>query len=219
MPGELLLINPRKRRKARATAPKRAAKRATSRRKKTMQHMTAYHQNPAPRRRRRLSAIKSSVKKVRRYSRNPISKFSISSITGMAKNAAVGAAGALAVDALFGYAKTMLPASMQSPISDSGGVNPMYYLAKGGLAVAVGVLGSKITKEAGNLAAGSLTISTYEIFRSFIPVSIPLGYVNPAQLANRRMRPPQMNKFVSGGPSMSGYTAPVNKPYMGEFVS
>jgi hypothetical protein len=222
MPGELLLINPRKRKtKTKRAAPRRArAKSRTSARRKAPVIVMA---NPSPRRRRsRLGALRTKAKRVgRRYKRNPISKLSFSNISSMAKHAALGASGALAVDLAFGYVKPYLPASMQSPIDAAGGMNPMYFLAKGGVAVVAGVLGQKVTKHAGDMAAGSLTVSAYEMLRTFVPASMQLGaYMNPAAMAGRRNAPPQlrqgMQRFVSGQtPGMGRYDAPVNTLYQG----
>jgi hypothetical protein len=216
MSGELLLINPRKRKtKTKRTAPKRRRRVAAKRRAPVV-----VMSNPAPRRRRsRLSAVRTKVKRAsRKYRRNPAPRLSINAITGMAKNAAIGAAGALAVDVAFGYAKGMLPASMQSPLGADGSVNPLYFAAKGGLAVLVGVLGSKVTKHAADMAAGSLTVSAYEVMRSFVPVSVNLGgYSSPARIAGPRRAVPRLNQYVSGA-SAGGYKPPVSAG-MGEYVS
>jgi hypothetical protein len=221
MPGELLLINPRKRKAAKKAAPRRA-KRRTVKRAAPVVVMA----NPKRRsaRKSRMSHLKTSVKRAgRKYKRNPIAKLSMAGIGGMAKNAALGAAGAIAVDVGFGYVKNMLPVSMQTPTDGAGAMNPLYFVAKGAVAVAAGMLGSKVTKHASTMAAGSLTISAYEILRSFIPTTVTLGYMNPAQMASRRMAPKpaqDMARYVSGpGSKMNGYSAPVNSLYMGEFVS
>ncbi|HJW55871.1 MAG TPA: hypothetical protein VJ577_11405 [Burkholderiaceae bacterium] len=219
MSGELLLINPRKRKTARKSATRKTkTKRHAKRRSSSVVVMA----NPAPRRRRsRLSALRTKVKRAsRKYRRNPAPKLSINSITAMAKDAAIGAAGALAVDVAFGYAKTALPASMQEPTATDGSINPMYFAAKGGLAVLVGVLGAKLTKHAGHMAAGSLTVSAYEVMRTFVPLTVALGgYRGPRVAAPRRQasRVNGMGQYVSG--ARSGYTPPSARPYLGEFVS
>lgn len=220
MPGELLLINPRKRKtKAKRAAPRRAKKRTTRRAAPVI-----VMANPKRRSRRgRIASLRTSVKRAsRKYRRNPIGgkvRFSMNSIIAMTKGAAIGAAGALAVDLAFSYAKGYLPASMQSPTDATGAINPMYFAAKGAVAVGVGVLGGKVTKHATAMAAGSLTVSLYEVMRSMVPASVQLGYINPAMLANRRMAPKGVGRFVSGAPRMAGYNPPVGTPYMGQFVS
>lgn len=217
MSGQLLLINPTKRKAKRATAKRRVKRKAASTRRSAPVVVMA---NPSPRRRgRRLSALRTKVKRAsRKYRRNPSPRLSLNSITGMAKDAAIGAAGALAVDVAFGYGKTVLPASMQSPINADGSINPMYYAAKGALAVLVGVLGTKVTKQASHMAAGSLTVSAYELMRSFVPISVNLGnYTSAAPLAgNRRAVPPPRLRNMSQ--YVSGYTPPVNTE-MGMYVS
>jgi hypothetical protein len=223
MSGQLLLINPRKRRsKAKRAAPKRAKRRTHHRRHAAPVVMA----NPAPRRRRsRLHAVKSRIKHARRkYKRNPSARFSSNLIMGMAKTAAIGAAGAVVVDVAFGYAQSMLPTNMQTPVDATGSLNPLYFLAKGGLAVALGVLGHKATKHAGQMAEGSLTVSAYQILRSMVPASVNLGYVSPARPVGRmpaRQAAPQLGKYVSGmdqyvSGGMAGYKPPVNgAKYMG----
>ena len=216
MSGQLLLVNPRKRRAKRTTARRTARKTTTKRRTRRAPVVMA---NPAPRRRRsRLSALRTRAKRaVRKYRRNPAPRLSLNAITNMAKDAALGAAGALVVDVAFGYAKGYLPASMQSPVNADGSINPMYFAAKGGLAVLAGVLGSKVTKHAGHMAAGSLTVSAYEVMRSFVPMSVNLGgvgYVSPARIAGqRRTARPAMSQYVSG------YKPPVSSEGLTQYVS
>jgi len=218
MSGQLLLINPKKR-KAKRTATKRRVKRkATSHRRSAPGVVMA---NPSPRRKRRLSALRTKVKRAsRKYRRNPAPRLSLNSITGMAKDAAIGAAGALAVDVAFGYAKGILPASMQAPINADGSLNPLYYAAKGGLAVLVGVLGAKVTKQAGHMAAGSLTVSAYELMRSLVPMSVNLGnYTNAAPLAGSRRTTQRIAPGMrSMGQYVSGYKPPVGAE-MSQYVS
>ncbi len=213
MSGELLLVNPRKRRAKRTTARRTARKTTAKRRTRRAPVVMA---NPAPRRRRRLSALKTRAKRaIRKYRRNPAPRLSFNAITNMAKDAALGAAGALAVDVAFGYAKGYLPANMQSPVNADGSINPLYFAAKGGLAVLAGVLGSKVTKHAGHMAAGSLTVSAYEVMRSFVPMSVNLGgmgYQSPARIAGRRAPRPAVGAYVSG------YKPPVGNA-MGAYVS
>lgn len=224
MSGELLLINPRKRKAKRTTTRRKARKHTTRSRRRSAPVVVMA--NPSPRRRRsRLSALRSKVRHVRRkYRRNPLPRFSLGAITTMAKGAAVGAAGAVAVDVLYGYAKSMLPASMQSP-TDGAGINPMYFLGKGALAVAVGVLGRKLTSHAAAMAEGSLTVQAYQLMSAMMPASIAMGYASPARVMRGAPRVGQfVSEFVSGRPApavtgMPGlggrYDAPVNQVYMG----
>ncbi len=211
--SELLLVNPRKRRAAakRKTA-KRRVRRAAPRRSPVV-----VMANPSPRRRRsRLSTLRTKVRSVRRkYKRNPFPSLSTSGIAAMAKGAALGAVGAIAVDVVFGQVQSYLPASMQSPVDATGALNPLYFVAKGAAAVVLGKLGAKVTKHATTMAEGSLTVSAYEALRSFVPSSLTLGYVAPAMQVGRRPAAarPAMGQYLSG------YKAPVNNKYMGEYVS
>lgn len=202
--SEMLLINPAYRKKAKRASPARKrAKRTKARRaKNTVPH---YCPNPTHARRRRVSAVKKHRARRRSsYKRNPIAGLSMGSITSLAKGALIGAAGAVAVDVAFGYAKSVLPASMQSPVDVSGNMNPMYFLAKGGVAVLLGVLGKKITRQAGKMAEGSLTVTMYDALKGFVPASIALGYVSPGA--------------VLQGHRQSSLPRPVNRPQVAQYV-
>lgn len=221
MSGQMLLINPRKRRAAtrRAAPRKRKTHTAASRRRRAAPVVVMA--NPSPRRRRsRLSALRTRARHIgRKYRRNPTHRLSFSSITSMAKSAAIGAAGALAVDVGFGYLKGMLPANMQTPVDASGAMNPLYFAAKAALAIGVGVLGKKVTKHAGEMAAGSLTVQTYEIMRSFVPTPISLGNVPSAGRPVGVPRVSPSGRVIGMSQYVSGYTAPSNEAYMGQYVS
>lgn len=216
--SELLLINPRRRRKAKRSSPKRRrnpvhAKSTHNRRRRV--HRMSNPVAPLRRRRHRVSAVRHHNPRRRKhgYRRNPIAGLSVNSIMGMTKDAAIGAVGALAVDVAYGYVKGWLPASMQSPNDATGSVNPMYFLAKGGVAVLLGVLGKKLTNKAGHMAQGSLTVTMYDLLKGFVPASVNLGYVSPGHMAGSnasRTGPSQvfqargMHEYVG----MSGYESP-----------
>lgn len=201
MAGQLLLINPRKRRagtKRRSAAQKAAtarlvafnrakrgghAKRRTSAKRRTVRH---YATNPAIRKARRRS-----------YKRNPSARrrssgaaggvsmgFTSAKLMGAVKSAGIAAGGALAVDYAYGFIKSYLPESMQSPVDSAGAMNPLYYLAKGLAAVAIGVFGGKVVSPriAAKMAEGSLVVTAYTALRNVLPATISagLGYYQPA---------------------------------------
>ena len=128
--AEMLLINPRRRRKAHA-APKRRA--SVKRRRNPVSVVSA---SPA-RRRRRVAPRTRAVAHVRRHNplramrkvrrrRNPISMGSISAkgIMSLFKDAAIGGAGAVGIDVLMGQINSYLPTSMHpTPGSTTPGVS------------------------------------------------------------------------------------------------
>lgn len=117
-----------------------------------------------PRKRRRRSVSK---KRVRRYRRNPMS------VTGMVakvQDAAIGGAGALAVD--FAMNKMPFMSNMMT--------NPaMTAAAKGVVSLGIGMLVSKGLKQrklGEQLAAGGMTVAMYEVGKSTFGGAIGLGY-------------------------------------------
>ena len=200
MAGQLLLINPRKRRagtKRRSAAQKAAtarlvamnrarrggavAKRKTRAKRSVSRSVTRYARNPAP-------AIHRKIMRHRRRNPHSLGTTSLGFTTGKllaaAKNAGIAAGGALAVDYAYGFVKSYLPASVQAPVDSSGAINPLYYLAKGLAAVGLGVLGSKVVgmRTATKMAEGSLVITAYSALRNMLPASMSgsLGYYQPA---------------------------------------
>lgn len=198
----MLLLNPRRRRKARKAKRSRRSRRPMTAKqlkffgprkaRRSRRRTITMHANPAPRRSRR-SRRRSLGAVTRRFRRNPISgttiRASMGSITRSIGNAAVGAAGAVAVDVAMGQAGRFLPASVMARYNAAGGINPMYYVAKGGLALAVGILGAKFLPGkmkgiAAKAAEGSLTVQGYEVLRAMVPASVMLGFYSPARITS-----------------------------------
>lgn len=209
--SHLLLINPRPRKGSAAAKAKMARLRSmkkSSPKKRRRATTVVVRANPAPRRARRarVHAVARHSPK-RRYKRNPIRGLSMGSISAMAKGAAIGAGGALVTDLAFGYGKSFLPVSMQTPVNlSTGAMNPMYFLAKAGVAIALGLLGKKVTKHAGTMAEGALTVNAYEVIKSMVPASVSLGnYSSPSA--------PRLSASRSTTrPSLKAYSAPSMVP-------
>lgn len=196
--AQLLLINPRRRRKARKSARRRsrgARKMSALQMKyfgKRRSRRSAIHANP---KRRRRSVARSAPRRRQRGfarvggARLPRIGFNVGALQSAAKSAALGATGALAVDVLMGQAGRVLPEGWMSRFNADGSVNWPYYLAKMGLAVGVGVLGAKFARGysgvAQQMALGSITVQGYELLRAHVPADfVTLGYYSPARVAS-----------------------------------
>ncbi len=145
--AQMLLVNPRKRRKASAA------------------------KKPAAKRRSIASRARSSVakvsKRIKHYRRNPISK---ASVISQFKEGAIGAAGALAVDVAM--AKLPIPAEYKT-----GQFAPLVKGFVGiGIGMAVAKFG-KNKKLGEQLAAGAVTVSLYNAGRQLLAPTLGLaGY-------------------------------------------
>lgn len=172
MPGELLLINPRRRRrKTRRTHARRNPRRR--RRMSALQrryfgkrrHVTHAARNPRRKRRYRVrSAARLARYRVRRARRNPMPRVSFNGLTKMLVGGTVGAAGAMGVDILLGYANqsNIIPTSLQSGVMNSvlrlGAAVGLGYLAE-----AVG--GKNIGEE---VAAGAIVVTLYDLLKPYV---------------------------------------------------
>lgn len=230
MSGTLMLVgNPAKRRKSRK-APSAAQKRA-----RAAFAAAARSTKAAPARRRRRSARasvstvvrrarRSVSPRVRRYARRANAGYRLGGIIPMVKNAGAGAAGAVAVDIGFGFIAQYLPVSMQSQTDSSGAPNYMYYLAKSGVAIGIGMVGKKVLgKYAPALVMGSLIVTFHQLLRGFVQnsgVNVPLGYYAPG-----RQLPPLPNaqnlsgrgnigKYLPNGSTMGKYVSAANREMM-----
>jgi len=215
--AEMLLINPRKRRRA---APKK--RRAATTRRRRRNPVTVIAAAPTRRRvvrRRRSNPIGSVRRVMRRRRRNPIGLGSGGSIMNMLKAAAVGGAGAIAVDLAMGQIAKFLPVSMAKVPGKVG----TYELAKIAVTIALGKFLSRPTRGLSQkMAAGSLTVQAHQLLSSVVPVgTMPLGYYSPAAIANASMRtgPNRVGRYTAPGqtPLLNGvsrYTAPGASPLL-----
>lgn len=159
--SEVLLINPRKRRKA-ATKRRTTAKRRTTTAKR---RTTRVRRNPAP----RLGSTRRRSSR-RRVRRNPIG------IDFMP--AAIGAGGALASDLALGYL----------PIPDSLKTGMARAAVRVGLGVALGMVIGKVAKNktmGRQITAGALTVVAYDTVKKTLQQqmpSLPLSDVGQFQI-------------------------------------
>ena len=106
--AEMLLINPRRRRKARRANPIAKRRRVTRRRNPLATVARRRRRNPMPAIRRR-NPIGLARRRVMRR-RNPIGGMGTGMLMAAIREAFVGGAGAVAVDLAFGQIKRFLPA-------------------------------------------------------------------------------------------------------------
>ena len=209
MAGELLLINPRKRRSRKARkSPRRSARR----------HNPVHRLRSRSRKRSPMRAAKRSFKRRRR---NPISLRGMrGGITGKATGALLGAGGALLNDLFVSY--------MPLPLILKTG--PLAILTKAAGAFAVGYLGSfALGKNRGaQLTEGALTVLAYQVVKPMVQTVLPalagsdiegLGYYSPGMILQDSLSPlPDLNQgtplaaYISGlgNESESSYDPTIN---------
>lgn len=185
--ASLMLINPRKRRAAskRRTRRNPVAKRAAPKRNPARRAVARARANPLKTYRRRARAR-----------RNPIG---LGGITATLTNAAIGGAGAVAVD----YALEFLPL----PVSMKTGWTGV--AVKGAIAVGVGMIGKKfLGRNAEKMAEGALTVLAYSSIKGLLAPTAAvagLGYGGPAQIAGNAA---QLNEYLNSDPyAMSGMSS------------
>lgn len=193
---ELLLIgNPARRRKTKrkTTGAKRRpsaaqlrarakfAAMSRSRAKARRASTSTTRSNPIVKRRRHVAkrAAPARVHHKRRTRRNParrsVGGVSSASIMSALKSAGLGAGGAIAVDALFGFAQSYLPASLATDKDASGATQYGYYVAKGALAFGAGMLAKKAigAAKAAHMVQGSLTVTLHDLAKNFLTTNVP----------------------------------------------
>lgn len=211
MSSSMLLINPRRRRKApakRKTTARRRVRRATT---------VTVRANPVRRRRRRSNPISTVRRRVMRRSSNPVAVrrrrrnpigLSSGSLMAILKSAAVGGAGAIAVDLAMGQVAKYLPASMARTPGKVG----LYDVAKIGVTVLLGKFLSKPTRGLSQkMAQGSLTVQAHQLLSQFVPTgTMPLGYYSPAAVSRLSQR--------IGPNGVGAYTRPGATPLLNQYV-
>jgi hypothetical protein len=212
--AEILLVNPRRRRKSKA---KRKSSRKSYRRARRAAPRVRRRKAvaAAPRRRRR---VVRAVKRYRRRKENPSFRGITGSVMGGVKAGFIGALGALGLDVLYGFAKPKLPAALTS--------GPADYLTKALAAVLVGMVGNKVMRGRGAaLTTGAMTVVIHDALKAQIAANfpgVPLGeYIASSPIVGYGANPatplgvptiPQptgyqttgMGAYLSG---MEGYTA------------
>lgn len=208
--AEMLLINPRRRRKARRANPVRKARRAAA----PIARARRRRRNPiavaaAPRRRR--NPIARARKRVMsRRRRNPISLGGGSSYMTIVRDALIGGAGAVAFDAAFGQINKYLPASMQTVPGSVGAGDAV----KAIITVALGKVLSKPTRGMSVKAAqASLIVQAHGIIKGFMPATVPMGYYSPARMVQGTNRVGPIRQGVNAY-NRTGAPSPLLSAYM-----
>lgn len=175
----LWTLNPRRRRRHKHRAKARRRHRSAAQRAATARMLAArFGANPRRRARR-------SSRRVARRSGHRVRRHFSSIAPGamsMLKNAGLMGAGAVVVDVGMGYVGKVLPAAA-SPVNADGTTNWMYFAAKAGLALGIGIYGRRVLPGgfAGKAAEGALAVMAYQIVRGLVPSGVALGaYLNPA---------------------------------------
>jgi len=194
--AELMLVNPRKRRKARSPAQRAATRKLVARNRKRKRNPARHTTvaRVAPVRRKRRAVARRPVRR-RRIRRNPSARGIINTTL---IPAAVAGAGALSLDVLWGFVP--VPATLKT--------GPFRHVIKGAGAIGMGYLAGMVVnkKTAGQLATGALTVVMYNAMREmaarFMP-NVPFGYVSSGM---------PVGEYVSGG--MGEYVAGDTNPYL-----
>lgn len=103
----------------------------------------------------------------------------------MLTDAAIGGAGAIAMDVIMGQVNGFLPPSFQTNPSTVG----LGDAVKAVLTAFVGQALRKPTKGlSAKMAQGALSVQAYEIMSSFMPTGMSVGYASPAKIVNGSAR-------------------------------
>ena len=206
---QLLLINPKKRRKTRASNPKRRRRtRRTAapiaRRRHRRRHNPIMSLAPRRHRRRRSNPIVGRRRHHRRR-RNPISSGSIMSVI---KPTFQGVAGALIVDLIMG--NVPIPVSLKT--------GPVRHLVKGALAVGLGMIAKNFAGRAmaQEMAQGAMIVTFHDAAKEMLATALPtlklgeyagIGYYSPGMIQRMGEYLPQesYNSIPSASNEMSEY--------------
>lgn len=217
--AELLLVNPRKRRRGKKTARKSSrrrnpvAKRNPAARRNRSPMISSAHGSRRMRRRNPIALARKGSRIRRR--RNPIGLGGGSfmrSLMNMARDAATGAAGAIAVDAAMGQINRFLPTTLQRTPGRIGVGDAV----KAALTVVLARMLSKPTRGLSmKMGQGALTVQAHGMLSSLMPAGLMLGYAVPGRVvdASARVGPMRnaqgMNAYVRAGapsPLLNAYT-------------
>jgi hypothetical protein len=157
--------------------PKRRHRRKHARRRNP-HHRRRHHARRNPHRRHRRHNPHMRVRHYRRH-RNP--SFSVGGIKSMVKpvlmEGFVGAAGAIGLDAVWGYVNPKLPASIS-------GSPYLQFAVKCLVAIGVGTLGGKLFRGKGrDLAVGGVTVAMHDMLKSTLQTSLPTVFGTGGSLA------------------------------------
>lgn len=197
--AEMLLINPRRRR--RKTTSKTRRRVSHSRRRNPIR---ARRRNPVAsrsvsmplsRRRRRNPIGRKRRSMFGRRRRNPISLGGLNTnkLLGMFKDAGIGGAGAVVMDVIMGQLNQYLPTTFQTNPTTLGAGDAV----KAALTALLGHLGNKATKGLSyKMAQGALAVQAYEVLKGLLPSTMTLGYMSPAAIVkgSNRVGPTQAGR-------------------------
>lgn len=221
--AEMLLINPRKRRKARRAGRTAAQRRATAklvamnRRRKTRGRrrnpVASVAANPV----RRVTAMRrANPMRARRRRANPVRGLGLGMIVRQIQDAAIQGAGAVAMDLLYGQVNRFLPDTLKRVPGRIG----LGDATKAVLTVALGHFLSPLTRGMSRRAAtGALTVQMHGLIAGLLPTGMTLGYAGAGMVTsgNSRvgpnrglMQPGSMGRYVAPGqtPLLNAYTTP-----------
>ena len=211
--AELLLINPAKRRRVKRAAKSTARRtaRRVVRRRNPIKTAT-----PAARRVMRRAVSRRRINPIRARRRsNPINMGGLGkAIMTMAKEAALGAAGSLAIDMAMGQVSRVLPASLQRTPGRVGAGDAV----KAVLTVIAGRALAKATKGASvKMAQGALTVQAAEMLRGFVPAGMAMGYFNPSPMIQASGRVGPIRGPLQNG-QVGAYTRPGVTPLLNAYT-
>lgn len=189
--AEMLLINPRRRRRA------TKAKRTKARRRnpvKMLRKLPSVARAANPRRRRRNPV---TLRARSRRRRNPIGVggVTVKSFVSMLQDAAVGGAGAIGVDLLWARVNPMLPPMMQSV---PGSLNVGTVVKAFATAVLGQVLGKATKGLSRKAASGSLAVQARDAIVTVLPAGMTLGYSSPASITQGTQRVGPIRTGING---------------------
>ena len=212
--AEMLLINPRRRRKARRANPIAKRRRVTRRRNPLATVARRRRRNPMPLVRRR-NPIGLARRRVMRRRRNPIGGMGTGMLMAAIREAFVGGAGSVAVDLAMGQINRFLPVNLQSnPMASGIGAGDA---VKAIITVMLGHFLARPTRGLSRkMAMGALTVQSANIMRKVLPLgSMPLGYASPARIVRgSNTVGPNMGAYTQGSPLLNAYTRPNVTPLL-----
>lgn len=192
----IALVNPKRRRRRSARRNPRRRRAMTAKQlqyfgKRRSRRRSRRSVSAAPRRRRRASFGRRVRRHARRFARHTGGGVSLrgmnfnSFLKGTLVPSAVGAAGALGVDLMLGYATPYLPTMLTS--------GPVVPLTKIAAAVGLGMIAQGVTKDRNigeHVMAGAITVVAYQWIRDMVKAQFPtlplseyvsgMGYAGPA---------------------------------------
>ena len=210
--AEMLLINPRRRRKARRANPIAKRRRVTRRRNPLATVARRRRRNPMPAIRRR-NPIGLARRRVMRR-RNPIGGMGTGMLMAAIREAFVGGAGAVAVDLAMGQINKFLPATLVTRPGQIGAGDAV----KAIITVTLGHLLARPTRGLSRkMALGALTVQSANIMKSFVPGTMAMGYASPARIVRgtNTVGPNMgMGAYTQGSPLLNAYTRPNVTPLL-----